>query len=1067
MKQKVLFRKQFWHYARIVLIILLSFVILDVSLAQERIISGLITDEAGAPLPGVNVIIKGTTTGAVTDINGKYSINVPGDEAILSISYIGYSSQEIKVEKQTIINISLKEEATQLNEVVVIGYGTQKKKLTTGANLHVGNQEIEKMHSLRIEQALQGSAPGVQITANSGQPGEALKVRIRGVGTVGNSDPIYVVDGTPVQDINYINPSDIESVDVLKDAASAAIYGTRAANGVLLITTKKGNIGGMTVSVDAYSGIQNTPKKLSLLNNQQYAVIMKEKLANSGLSDESRLPYTSHFIDSISNWTGTNWMDYLFRKNAPQNSITVSLNGAGEKSNYSSSISYFKQGGIIGSAGQSDFERISARINTENRLYKDIFRMGENLVYTHSIKKGLGVADIYNSVVRGFANASPVFLAYDYTKPDSIDNFGRSPWPDESNPIGDMTYKYINKTTIDQVVGDIYAELEVIKGLKLKTDYGIDFSYKDYNEFQPTYNLTPIDLNTYPYALQSIDLIYTSNFENNITYSTSIDKHNINILLGNTVWQSNRFYVYGKKYGLIFNDFDHAILDNGTIDSTQKATGTKLDKAMLSYYGRVNYNYNEKYLFSFSIRRDGSSKFGPKNRWGNFPSASVGWIMSQEDFMKYNGLDFLKIRASWGRNGNDQIPDFLYESTVSSQYRNYYFGYLENKSYGTSPDNVSNPGLKWEQSEQLDFGFDSRFLKNFSLTFDWYNKKTIDLLVNVPLPDIAGAGNTPGATGTKVYKNGGDVLNKGFEVDLSYQKIHGDLTFKVEANFAYNKNEVTKINNSEGIIHGDPSALFNGCDEIFRAKEGYPIGYFYGYKTAGIFQNGKDVQNYTAVDSSGIPILDRLYNPVVIQPSAKAGDIKFIDVNRDGKIDLNDRTMIGDPNPDFTYGFNFNAEYKGFDFSISAQGIQGNQIVANLRIKERDFPNYTTDILNRWHGEGTSNKIPRVTLTTYDSNQNYQKISDALYVFDGSYLKIRSINIGYDLARNLLKGKIKKCRVYMSALNVLTITKYPGLDPEVGWGPYDKLRYENFGTGIDIGYYPSPVSYLAGLQVTF
>jgi TonB-dependent starch-binding outer membrane protein SusC len=1068
MKHEFFCRKHFWYFARITLTMLLSFLFIDFSIGQERTITGVITDAGGLSLPGVNIVIKGSTAGTVTDLEGKYSLKIPGDDAILSISYVGYISQEIKVEKQTLINITLNEETTQLNEVIVIGYGTQKKKLTTGANLHVGYTEIEKMHSLRIEQALQGVAPGVQITANSGQPGEALKVRIRGVSTVGNSDPIYIVDGTPVQDINYINPSDIESVDVLKDAASAAIYGTRAANGVLLITTKKGSVGGMRVSIDAYGGIQNTPKKLSLLNNQQYALIQKEKIEYTGFPD-SRLTYTStrHFIDSITSGPGTNWMDYLFRKNAPHSSITFNISGANDKSSYSSSISYFQQAGIIGNPGQSDFERISARINTENKLYKDIFRVGENLVYTHSIKKGLGVADIYNSVVRGFANTSPTFPAYDNSKPDSIDNFGKSPWPDESNPIGDMTYKYINNTKTDQVVGDIYAEIEVIKGLRLKTDYGIDFSYKNYNEFQPKFKLSPIDLNTYPYALQSIDLNYTSNFENNITYFTSINNHNITILVGNTVWQFNKYYVYGKKYGLIFDDFDHAILDNGTIDSTQKANGTKLDKAMLSYYGRLNYNYNEKYLLSLSFRRDGSSKFGPNNRWGNFPAASVGWIISQEDFMKFNGLDFLKLRASWGRNGNDQIPDFLYEATVSSQYRNYYFGSQENKAYGTSPDFVPNPDLKWEQSEQLDFGIDTRFLKHFALAFDWYNKKTIDLLVNVPLQDIAGAGNTPGPTGTKVYRNGGDVQNKGFEVDLSYQKNNGDFKFKIEANLAYNKNEVTKINNSEGIIHGDPSVLFNGCDEIFRAQTGYPIGYFYGYKSAGIFQNDSDVVRYKAVDNNGEFILDKKGKQILIQPSAKPGDIKFVDVNLDGKINGSDRIMIGDPNPDFTYGINFNAEYKGFDFSISAQGVYGNQIVYNLRVKERDFANYSTAILDRFHGEGTSNKMPRVTLTSYDKNQNFQKVSDAVYVYDGSFLKIRSINFGYDFSTSLLKGKIKRCRLYVSALNVLTITKYPGLDPEVGWGPYNKDRYENFGTGIDIGYYPLPVSYLAGLQVTF
>jgi len=1039
------------------------------AISQEITVNGKITDETGSPLIGVNVVIKGTTKGTVTDINGSYSIKVPDKSAVLVFSYVGYATQEIVVEDKTTIDAVLKEELAKLDEVVVIGYGTQKKKLTTGANVHVSNENIEKMHSLRVEQALQGSTPGVIITSNSGQPGENLKVRIRGVGTIGNSDPIYVVDGIPVQDISYLNPSDIESVDVLKDAASSAIYGTRAANGVILITTKKAKQGTMNVNVDAYYGIQNANKKIEMLNAREYCMIINEANANAGKKPK----YTDSFIDSIGE--GTNWINYLFTDNAPMKSIAVSIDKATDQSSYSSSLSYYNQDGIIGSSGQSRFERISARFNSNQKLFDNHFIFGQNLVYSHSIKRGLGVGDKYNNVVRTFANATPIYSAYDYSRPepDTLDHFGLSPIADESNPVASMYYKYINDTKQNQLVGDIFGEIEIINGLKFKSDYGIDLSYKNYNEYKPYYFLNPTDRNAYSYAIQSIDMNYSTNFENTLSYSNAIGQHQINVLAGNTYWNYNRYYVWGKKEGQIFDDLDHAIIDNGTIDATQKSSGTKLKRVLLSYFGRLNYNYAEKYLFSLTFRRDGSSRFGPENRWGNFPSLSAGWIITQEDYFKINGLDFLKIRGSWGQNGNDQLPDFLYEATLSSQYRNYYFGSDEIQSYGTSPDNIQNPKLKWETSEQLDIGYDARFLKNFFMTFDWYNKKTKDWLVAVPVPDIVGAGNTTGIASMKVYKNGGDVQNRGFETSIGYQKVTNDFSIRIEGNFAYNKNEVIRINNPEGIIKGDQSVLWHSSPEFYRAQVGYPIGFFYGYKTDGIFQTsdadsildpGQTKKRYVVVNQPYK--IDSKGRKVFVQNNAVPGDIKFVDLNGDTVLNEKDMTMIGNPWPDYTFGLTITLEYKGFDFSVVAQGVYGNEIAYNLRDNERDWKNYTKDILNRWHGDGTSNRIPRVTTVAGDKNQNYQKFSEIM-LYDGSYLKLRSINIGYDLARKVLKGKIKKCRIYLSAVNLFTITNYPGMDPEVGYGSYDAKRYENFSTGIDIGYYPIPVSYITGIQVTF
>ena len=1053
--------KQKWHYLLIMrcIMALLIFILYSSSVVAQKIpVSGTITDQSnGEPLPGVNVLIKGTMIGTVTDTNGNYAIDVYDSNVILVFSYIGYDTKEILIGDQTIINVGLSFIAEDLEEIVVIGYGVQKKKLSTGATVHVEDEQIKKRHSLRIEQALQGLTPGVHITANTGQPGEDLKVRVRGIGTVGNSDPLYVVDGVPTESIRYLNPSDVESIDILKDAASAAMYGARAANGVILITTKKGEPGEMSVTYNAYYGWQNTPKKPEMLNGQQYMEIMNEASLNSARNPDTWEPlYRQGQIDSVGE--GTNWIDYLFNDNVPVQSHTLGITGGNENSVYSSSISYYDQDGIIGPSGRSNFKRISARVNSRHKAYKDMLNIGENLVYSHSIVKGVGVGDKYDNAVRNFVNTTPIYSPYSDT---TDDGFGISPIADDVNPVASMHYENLSETKFDQIIGNVYAELEFIKGLKIRSDFGIDLSYEVYNYFQPIYNLAQLIRETFTMAEQSIEKKFTYNFENYITYNrTFFDKHNLTALAGNTIQEYNSFFVKGEKSDLIFEDFDYAIIDNGTNETTQVAGGTKLKRTLLSYYGRLNYNYDEKYLLAFTLRRDGSSKFGPENRFGNFPSVSAGWVATREDFINFNWLNFFKLRASWGQNGNDQIPDFMYEATIQSTERDYFFGPDEVKAVGASPDKINNTRLKWEASEQLDIGFDSRFLEHFSLSFDWYKKTTRDWLIQIQLPDIAG--NEP------PYVNGGDVENKGFEIDLGYQKIQGEFTFGIDVNFAYNKNEVTKINNTEGIIHGDENNLFHGHQEIYRAEVGYPIGYFYGYLADGIFQNQDDIDNYIFIEDEG--------DTVIIQRRAVPGDVRFLDIHGppdslgnltgpDGRIDGYDRTMIGNPHPDVTFGLAINAQYKGFDISILAQGVAGNEIIYNLRNFESATKNYTTHILDRWHGEGTSNKIPRVTEGA-EINQNYKRVSD-LFIYNGSYIKIRSINIGYDLAHTLLKGRLQQCRIYVSAHNILTFTKYPGLDPEVGYGSYDEDRYENFSTGVDIGYYPIPKSYMLGLNVKF
>jgi TonB-linked SusC/RagA family outer membrane protein len=1015
---------------------------------EKKVVTGIILDaNTGEPLPGVSILIKGTASGVITDADGRFSINVT-PENVLVFSYVGYLDEEVAVGPQTEITLKLSPDIVGLEEVVVVGYGVQKKKLATGATVHVENTQIENKHSLRIEQALQGISPGVQITSNSGQPGEGLKVRIRGVGTVGNSNPLYIVDGVPVDDIQFLSPSEVESVDVLKDAASAAIYGARAANGVVLITTTKGKSGELQLTYDGYYGVQNTPKKLDLLNASDYCTIMNEQAVNS----KRKAIYSQETIDTIGE--GTNWMDYLFNKNAPIQSHVISIVGGSEKSIFSSSFSYFRQEGIIGTQDKSMFERYSVRINSEHKLYKNILKVSENLVYSNSNIRGVGVGDKYNSAVRGFLNTSPTFPVYDKTQDDG---YGRSWISDqEANPLALMHYKDFDKDKHDVILGNLSADLEVLKGLKLTSNFGINLLMKNSNGFDPIYHLSTLDLNEFSRARMSMERNFTYNFENYITYTKTINDHNIVLLIGNTIEKYSQFKVSGEKEDLIFDDFDHAILDNGTNSETQVTNGSKLERALLSYYGRLNYNYGEKYLLSATYRIDGSSKFGPENRYGFFPSVSVGWVLSQEDFLKFDWLNYFKLRGSWGQNGNDKILDFMYEATIQSTLRDYYFGADDTKAVGASPDKINNPKLKWETSEQFDVGFDSRFFKAFSLSFDAYKKTTKDWLIIAPVTALAGT-DAPTI-------NGGDVKNTGFEIALGYQKILGDFRYSIDANLSHNKNEVVKINNKEGIIHGETNELFHGHSEVYRAQEGYPIGYFYGYKALGIFQSDQEVLDYS-------------FNGNPIQGSALAGDVKFADIagtdslgnpsGPDGKISGEDRTMIGNPYPDVVCGLSFNADYKGFDLSFTLQGVFGNEILMGLRSYERKFNNYTTDILDRWTPEHPSNEIPRVTENN-EQNQNHNRISDMLFIKDGGYVKLKSINIGYDFKTSIMKKlPIHEFRLYVSATNLFTITKYPGLDPEVGYGDYDATRYNNYSTGIDIGYYPIPRTYMVGLNIKF
>ncbi len=1034
-------------------------------MAQEKAVTGTVTDASGMALPGVNVVLKGTQTGAITDANGKYSIKITGEKPVLTFSFIGYITQEIEIGSQTLVNAELKEEVKQMDEVVVVGYGTMKKKLNTGANAHVSSDEMDQKHALRLEQSLQGLSSGIQITSNSGQPGDGFKVRIRGTGSINNSDPLYIVDGVPTSDISYIDPVNVESMDILKDAASAAIYGARAANGVVLITTKKGKAGEMHVSYDGYYGVQNVAREYDMLNSKEYATITNEANYNAA-TDKSKVKYpfimsnadstytnrafTAMALDTLAN---TNWQDYLYRKNAPIQSHTISIEGGTEKSIFSASLNYFHQDGIVGNSSQSSYERISARFNSEHKVYKNIFKYGENLTLTEVTSHGVGTGNIYDNSVRGFLNVSPIFKAYDNRY---ADDYGESPYfgSSDENPVAAMYYKNQSINKNYKALGDAYAELEPIKGLKIKSDIGIDLSFTEYDQYTPVYALSSLDINSSTKAEQNMARYYTYNWENTVNYSFNHDKHSFSFLVGNTVNEYSSFNVGGTGFDLTITGLNYAILDNGTNHTTWTNYGSKSSDALLSYFGRANYNFNEMFLLSAVYRRDGSTKFGADNRWGNFYSFAGGVVLTQLDGIKeatVNWLDYLKIRGSWGQNGNSNIPSYEYVSTVNYTDKNYFFGSGDTKYIGAASDQVPNAKLKWETAEQLDFGFDAHVLKHLTVAFDWYNKTQKDWLITEPVAEDVGILSTSDYP----IVNGGDVRNRGVELALGYQKKLGEVSFNVDGNISHNVNDVLNVPTANGIINGETSVWYNGSEEMYRTQDGHPIGFFYGYKTAGVFQNQAEIDSYTHKNADG--------TITEIQPTAIPGDAKFVDVNGDGKIDANDKTQIGNPYPKFTYGLSFGAEYKGFDLSATLQGSQGNDVAYCIKDMTRTTYNWPSFILGRWTGEGTSNTLPRVTST---NAPNYLKFSD-IWIKDGSYLKIRSINLGYDFGKTLIKGKVRQFRLYVSVVNAFTFTKYPGAEPEVGYGDYNSTRTSNMSSGIDLGTYPQARQYLLGLNVKF
>lgn len=1008
-------------------------------------IKGKVMDVNQEPIIGATVQDMNNKNGVITDLNGNFTIQVDSKDAILKVDYVGMESQTIELKQRTEITVTLLEASELLEEVVVVGYGVQKKKLVTGATVQVKGDNIAKLNTVNALGALQSQTPGVNITQSSGMPGEGFKVTIRGLGTTGSSTPLYIIDGVTGGDINNLNPADIESIDVLKDAASAAIYGSRAANGVILVTTKQGKIGKPEISYDGYFGVQNVYRMPDLLNAQEYAMIMSEARMMDGLPDYD-YPSLVPDWEAIQNgtWKGTNWLEEARNENAPIQNHTLNITGGTEQSTYSIGLSYMSQEGIIGKPVEPKYKRYTARINSTHTLYKkgklDIIKIGENLTYSYSEKNGVAIGDTWSNDIRDLLNASP-FLPNKDENGDyhyAIDWEGR-----EANPIGKMDYANGNNLTKSHTLqGNIFAEIQPITGLKIRSNFGYTFSADNYRKFTPAYKLSSNVFEDNNMVTQEMSMGGNLIWENTITYDFKINQHSTNILLGQSIEKHGLGdSMNGSNINSIFDDFEHAYLDNTPLITNQTTLGGSPwgENKLASFFGRINYDYANKYMATIVMRMDGSSNFARGHRWGYFPSVSAGWVVSEEPFMAYtkNWLDFLKIRASWGQNGNQDIASFQYLATIRFKDADYSFGPDKTiLSSGSYPDILPNEDVTWETSEQIDLGFDAYLLNNrLGINFDYYIKNTKDWLVEAPVLDIYGTGAP--------YINGGDVRNKGFELSLNWNDHLGDFQYGATVNVAYNQNEVTRIANSEGIIHGDPDVLSNMTTEVYRAQVGYPIGYFYGYTTAGIFQTEEEIANYQGAKLEGV----------------KPGDVMWVDRDHNGVIDENDQGMIGNPHPDVNLGLNLNASYKGFDLSITMNGAFGHQIMRSYRsYVDLTRQNYTSEIFGRWHGEGTSNKLPRLTSGTHS---NWQYNSD-LFMENGDFMRMQNITIGYDFKKLFKSLPLKQLRLYVTAQNLFTITAYSGMDPEVGYG-----GYQDWVSGIDLGFYPSSRTYMVGANIKF
>jgi len=1033
------------------------------AMAQTAVtVNGTVMGSDGQPVIGATVLQDGTTNGTTTSADGTFTIKTTVG-SVLSISSIGYKTAQVTV-KNGQVSVILDVDNEFLDEVVVVGYGVQKKKLVTGSTVQVKGEDITKLSTTSVLGALQSQTPGVNITQNSGFLEDGFKVNIRGLGTTGDSEPLYVIDGVANGSISALNPADIESIDVLKDAASAAIYGARAANGVILVTTKKGKAGSSYVSYDGYYGIQNLYKIPTLLTAQEFMDVQDLGRANAGLGANNWEGYLgTRIYNNIKNgWQGTNWLKEVINKNAPVMNHSLTVAGGSDRNTYSLGVSYTRQEATMGvPSAIPSMNRYNFRVNNDYVVYKkgnlNILTVGETLNYRYKYSKGTSTrGNVYSNIIHDALTKSPLMPAYNedgsyYLYADqTADGYN---WDTQNNndvnPIANLDYVYNQSESKSHYLqASLYADLQPIEKLHIKTQFGYLMGASSSRSYQPTYELGRSMRKDEDHVSQSASSYNRWTWDNTASYSFKVQEHQFDVLAGASMekW-GNGESISAGMYNTDFSDFEHAYLSNVSVlpSSTSSISGSPYSQgALASFFGRANWNWKEKYMVSATVRADGSSNFAPGHRWGVFPSASAGWVMTNEDFMEgaKGTLDFFKLRGSWGQNGNCAVNSFEYLKMITignGPGQGYNFGdVVSGQSIGAYSSKLTNEDLSWETSEQIDFGFDARlFNSRFSIEFDWYQKTTKDWLVTAPVLYSYGTG--------AAAINGGDVRNNGVELALGWHDKAGDFYYGINVNGAYNKNKVLKIANADGIIHGESQIPWNSADEIFRAEVGMPIGYFYGYKTAGVFQTQDQIDAYTGAKLNG--------------SATTPGDLIFVDTNNDGKINADDRTMIGDPHPDFTMGLSLNFEFKGFDLALTGFGAFGQQIFKAYRdYTTGSFANFTTEVFETWHGAGTSNRLPRLTSS---SSSNWSTISD-IYIENGDYFKLQNVTLGYDFAKGIKKFPLKGLRIYVTGQNLFTCTKYSGMDPEIGYG-----SSTSWAQGIDLGYYPGSRNFLFGLNLKF
>jgi TonB-dependent starch-binding outer membrane protein SusC len=999
--------------------------------AQDAEISGRVTEAAtGDPLPGVSVVVKNSSTATVTDLDGNFSITVP-EGSILEFSSIGYTTFEKVVTASETITVSLETAVESLEELIVIGYGSQRKKEVTGAVSTVSAETLDQLRPVKIEQALQGTVSGVNVTSTSGSPGANLSIRIRGIATNGDANPVVIIDGYQGE-LGLLNPSDIETITVLKDA-QAAIYGTVGANGVILVTTKKGRKNQKPqISYNVYTGFQETTRVLPTLNATEYAALLNESYAANGQA----LPFPN--LSGLG--TGTNWQEEVFSSNAPIFSQDITFSGGAEKISYSVGGSRVEQEGIVGGP-KANFLRNTARMALTAEL-TDKLKMNGNVIYTQFDRTNLN-ENTLGSVLFNAINISPVLTPYDesgaYTLVPNDVGYGT----EIINPLAQIENTY-NSYNFKKINGTFGLDYNIIDGFTLTGRIGFNSSTDRGKAFaKEVYYGGKIYDVTRSSVTQSASNFNDYTFDLFGTYQKTIaENHNITATLGMTVFKTYGQNVSATGFDVPYNSWEYAdiSLANG-LNEAKSTSSYTYDDRRLSYFGRVQYDYKGRYLLSAMLRRDMSTKFGPGNSVAYFPSVTAGWVLSDESFFAGNNegakniISFAKLRASYGELGSDLIGSNLYRSLLTGEATYVFNGQLVN---GVATGTVVNPNVKWEIAKKFDVGADVNFFNDkLTLVADYFIDTRDDLLIpNIPVSGIIGVG-APGAGSPTV--NAGSVRNSGFELALGYKTdIIEGMELDANYNVTFLKNEVTAVNNGTGFY---PGGTFGLSEQPSRMEVGQPMGYFYGYQMEGVFQNQEEITNAPSQAGLGSQV-------------TSPGDIRFRDVNGDGIINTDDRTNIGDPIPNATMGLNLTLRYKGFDLTAYAFASLGNDMV---RAYERNVPNGNrlNYILDRWTGEGTSNTVPRVTTGATNNT-----VFSSYYVEDASYLRIQNLQLGYSINPEWLGNVVTKTRIYVAVNNLYTFTKYRGYDPSASSGA-------PIGSGIDYGFYPVPRTYMIGANINF